>query len=144
MFSGTFINVGMAPGVIGDFAFHIGTLPTLGVTRLLHEIKQAVFPLRIITIVDFKGVESSAEGRNLRLSGGLTGLFRASGEFRNHDGGKNSQNHEDEKKFDQGKPPVSEASGGFASRIAGSNLDLNMDRMKPIWTWFSRAGRGSG
>ncbi len=101
MLAGAFVNVRMAPWVIGYFSLHIGSLPTGRVAWLLDEIIQAVFALRVIAVVDFEGIQRGAEGGDLRLCRRQARLFGASGKLRNDNRGENTENDKDQEQFDQ-------------------------------------------
>ena len=77
MLSRTFINVWMAPRIIGYRILHVRTLPVLRITRLHNQILKSVLAFRIIAVVHLEGIERRAERRDLRLRGSVACLLSA-------------------------------------------------------------------
>src|SRR5262245_11346327 len=122
MFARTFVNIGVAPGVVRDISFHVGPFPVLGIAGLLDEIKQAVFTFRIKAVVDFEGVKRGAEGGDLRCRGRLPGLFGTPGELGNNNGRQNPEDDQHQEELNQGEglPPRRRRPDWSAEATAGA------------------------
>src|SRR5437762_13610767 len=88
VFAGTHVDVRVAPGVVGDAALvlQVGTMPTLGISRLLYEVHQAALGFGIVSVVRLKHIQRRLEGGNVGLRVGFAGTLARAGELGQADG----------------------------------------------------------
>jgi hypothetical protein len=100
MFARALVNVGVTPWIFGDFIFHVRAPPVLSVTRLFHQLPEAVLPFGVIPVIDFKSVQGGSERGDLRLRRGDPGLLGASGELGDDNRRQNAEYDQHQQQFD--------------------------------------------
>src|SRR5258706_14236275 len=76
MLSGTFVNVGVLPGIIGNVALQIRSTPILCVSRRLHQVHQPMFSFAFVTVTQCQAVDQGRIIGILLLCRPRSGLLR--------------------------------------------------------------------